>query len=172
MVFEPGHGVLLPGQAIDQCQFLPYHIQPPLNGTDIGLRNAEVLHHFSYLKMKQFFISVIGIGEGKDSHSLQLQGFHQRLGIAAVALSDGYNFIQVRPHGYRVDSLYPAANISGESLQLGFLDQGLLLGVSDEDVVEVDGCLSSSKEDFDGDGRCKSDSTHLSTDPPLRAWAY
>jgi len=117
--------------------------------------------------MKEFLISVIGIGEGKDLDPLQFQGLHEGLGIAAIALSDGDDFIQVQPHGHRVNSLYPTANIPGESLQLGFLDQGLFLGMGDEDVIEVYGYLAGSEEDFNGDGRRKSDSTHLVADPPV-----
>ncbi len=117
--------------------------------------------------MKQFLVTVIGIGKRKDSHPLQLQGLHEGLGVATIALGDGYDFIQVQSQSHRVNSLYPTTNIAGESLEFCFLHQGLLLGMGDKDVVEVYGRLSGSEEDFDGDGRCKSDSAHLGADHPI-----
>lgn len=39
--------------------------------------------------------------------------------------------------------------------------------MKDEDVIEVYGYLAGSEEDFNGDGRRKSDSTHLVADPPV-----
>jgi hypothetical protein len=67
------------------------------------------------------------------------------LGITAIALSDGDDFIHVRPRGHGVNPLNPTANVPRISLQLSFLDQGLFFGMGDEDVVEVYGYLSGGE---------------------------